>query len=141
MAEVKKLSFEERLGLLVDREITVRESKKLKSRLRAAKLRQQACLEDIDYHHPRGIDRALVEQLGTGTWIKKHHNVLITGPTGIGKSYLACALAHKACLLGYRSHYIRLSTLLQELKIARGDGSYQRLMNRLARTETLVVDD
>ncbi len=141
LPEIGQLSFEERLGLLVDRELTERESRKLKSRLRAAKLRQQACFEDIDYQHKRGLDRSLVQQLGTSTWIQKRHNVLITGPTGIGKSYLACALAHKACLNGFRSHYYRLPSLLHELKIARGDGRYSQLMKQLLRADVLVLDD
>jgi DNA replication protein DnaC len=141
LPEIGQLSFEERLGLLVDRELTERENKRLKSRLRAAKLRQQACFEDIDYQHPRGLDRSLMQQLGMSTWIQKHRNVLITGPTGIGKSYIACALAHKACLNGFRSHYYRLPALLHELKVARGDGRYTQLMKLLLRADVLVLDD
>ena len=139
--EIERLSFEERLGLLVDCELTEREDRRLKNRLRSAKLRQQACLEDLDLEHDRGIDRSLIHRLATGDWIKRKYNVLITGPTGVGKSYLACALAHKACLLGHRALYQRLTELLAEMKVARGDGRYRQHLRRLQKVDVLVVDD
>jgi len=141
LPDIDALSFEERLGLLVDREITERDDRRLKTRLRQAKLRQQAAIEDIDYRHPRGLDKALIASLANGAWIKAHHNILITGPTGVGKTWLACALAHKACRDGYRVHYLRLPRLFQELPIAKGDGRYPKLLAALAKTDVLVLDD
>lgn len=141
LPDIGDLSFEERLGLLVDREITERDDRRLKTRLRPAKLRQQAAIEDIDYRHPRGLDKALIARLIQGEWIQAHHNILITGPTGVGKTWLACALAHKACREGYRVHYLRLPRLFQELPIAKGDGRYPKLLATLAKTDVLVLDD
>ncbi len=141
LPDIDALSFEERLGLLVDREITERDDRRLKTRLRQAKLRQQAAIEDIDYRHPRGLDKALIASLINGAWIKAHHNILITGPTGVGKTWLACALAHKACRDGYRVNYLRLPRLFQELPIAKGDGRYPKLLATLAKTDVLVLDD
>ena len=132
--EVRNLTFEERLGLLVDRELTERHSRQLTNRLRRAKLRHAACIEDIDFRQPRGLDKALVLSLADGRWVREHLNVLITGPTGIGKSWMACALAHSAS-------YRRLPRLLGELAIARADGSYPRRLASLAKTEVLVIDD
>ena len=132
--EVRNLTFEERLGLLVDRELTERHSRQLTNRLRRAKLRHAACIEDIDFRQPRGLDKALVLSLADGRWVREHLNVLITGPAGIGKSWMACALAHSAS-------YRRLPRLLSELAIARTDGSYPRLLASLAKTEVLVIDD
>jgi DNA replication protein DnaC len=136
-----RLSFEDRLGLLVDREITARENRQLASRLKKAKLRQSACVEDVDFRHRRGLDQALFLQLAQCTWIKEHHNVLIIGPTGVGKTYLACALAHKACREGYAALYFRLPRLLQELALSRGDGRYTGLLKAIARADLLVLDD
>ena len=99
--DINQLSFEERLGLLTDREVDVRETKRLQSRLKKAKLRQSASLEDIDFRQPRGLDKSLVMKLVDCQWINKHQNLIVTGPTGIGKSYLACAFAQKACREGY----------------------------------------
>jgi DNA replication protein DnaC len=141
LPDIDALGFEERLGLLVDREITERDDRRLKTRLRQAKLRQQAAIEDIDYRHPRGLDKAMIASLANGAWIKAHHNILITGPTGVGKTWLACALAHKACRDGYRVHYLRLPRLFQELPIAKGDGRYPKLLAALAKTDVLVLDD
>lgn len=138
---VEQLSFEERLGLLVDREITERDSRRLTTRLRQAKLRHSACMEDIDYRHPRGLDRSMTLSLVDCHWIKQHLNVLLTGPTGVGKSWLACALAHKGCQSGYTALYCRLPRLLQSLSLARGDGSYAKQMSRLAKTSVLILDD
>ena len=139
--DIDQLGFEERLGLLVDREVTHRENRVLQGRLSRARLRQQACLEDVDTRTPRGLDRATLARLGTGTWLREHHNVLITGPAGVGKSYLACALAQQACRLGFSARYLRLPRLLEELAIARADGSYTKLLRRLAKVDVLVIDD
>jgi DNA replication protein DnaC len=139
--ESAALSFEERLGLLVDRELTERGERRLKTRLRQAKLRHTATFEDIDYRHPRGLDKALMMQLGTCQWVGERLNLLITGPTGVGKSYLACALGHKACRDGYTTLYHRLPRLLQDLSVARADGRYAKLMTTLAKTDLLILDD
>lgn len=140
-ADIAQLSFEERLGLLVDREITERDNRRLTSRLRQARLKQQACMEDIDYQASRGLDKAMLMKLGDCQWAKKSINILITGPTGVGKSWIACALAHKACREGYSAWYQRLTRLLQELPLAKGDGSYAKILMRLAKTDVLVLDD
>ncbi len=147
--EVRNLTFEacprvpsgERLGLLVDRELTERHSRQLTHRLRRAKLRHAACFEDIDFRQPRGLDKALVLSLADGRRVREHLNVLITGPTGIGKSWMACALAHSACRHAHSASYRRLPRLLGELAIARADGSYPRRLASLAKTEVLVIDD
>jgi DNA replication protein DnaC len=141
MADIERLNFEERLGLLVDREMTARESRRLTSRLRRARLRQPAVLDDIDYTVARGLDRALIARLSEGRWLREHLNVLITGPTGIGKSWLACAFAHHACRLGHTARYLRLPRLLQELTLARGDGRYVKVLAELAKIDLLVLDD
>ena len=125
---IDQMSFEERLGLLVDREMTDRLDRRLKNRLLQAKLKQNACLEDINYQADRGLDKALLQSLQDCQWIKKHLNVLITGPTGVGKSWIACALAQKACREGYTAIYQRLPRLFQELPLAKGDGSYSKLL-------------
>ena len=141
MPDITALNFEERLGLLVDREMTVRSDRRLTTRLRQAKLRLSACVEDIDYRHPRGLDKALMLRLASCQWIHDRYNMLITGPTGIGKTWLACALGHKACREGYTVLYLRLPRLLQELPIAKGDGRYPKLMASLAKTALLILDD
>ncbi|MGH2625299.1 MAG: IS21-like element helper ATPase IstB [Anaerolineales bacterium] len=139
--ECTRLSFDERLGLLVDSEWAAREQRKLKRRLRSAKMRYAASIEDVDFKHPRGLDRQQVLSLGNCVWIQSQHNLLITGPTGIGKSYLACAFVERACRRGYSAAYLRLPRLLQQLAVARGDGSYDRLLGRLARLDLLAIDD
>jgi DNA replication protein DnaC len=141
LPEIEQLSFEERLGLLIDREMTERDDRRLKSRLRQARLKQNACLEDIDYRHPRGLDRSLISTLAHCQWVKKHLNILIIGPTGVGKTWIACALAQKACRQGYSALYLRLPRLLQEMPIAKGDGSYPKLLRTLAKTDVLILDD
>jgi DNA replication protein DnaC len=127
--------------LLVDREMVERENRYLKLRLQKARLRQNACVEDIDYRHPRGLDKALMLKLAGCHWIRDHHNLIITGPTGAGKTYLACALGHKACRERYTARYIRLPRLLEELGVGRGDGRYAKLLDAFARLDLLVLDD
>ena len=141
MADIDALSTEERLGLLVDRELLERDNRRLKTRLRNAKLRHNAAIEDIDYRHPRGLDKALMTKLATGGWLREHLNCLICGPTGIGKSWLGCALAQKACRDGFSALYVRVPRFLRELAIAKGDGRYPKLMRTLAKTHLLVLDD
>ncbi len=135
------LNFEERLGLLVDREMTERENRRLVTRLRAAKLRLSAAIEDIDFRQPRGLDKSLVLSLASNQWITEHHNLLIIGPTGVGKSYLACALSHKACRDGHGVLYQRLPRLLEELALSHHDGRYRKLMKSLLKADLLVLDD
>jgi DNA replication protein DnaC len=139
--EIESLAFEERLGLLVDREMTYRDNRRMTTRLRRAKLRHIACIEDIDYRHPRGLDKALILSMATCQWLKEHLNVLITGPTGVGKTWLACALAHQACREGYSTLYLRLPRLLHDTALARGDGRYPKLLTSLAKLDLLVIDD
>lgn len=139
--DVQALGFEERLGLLVDHEWTHRQDKRVRRLLADAKLRLPASVEDIDYHHPRGLDRSVMAALGMGHWISRGHNVLITGPTGTGKTFLACALGNAACRQGFRVRYHRVPRLVQELALARADGSYPRLLGRLQRLELLILDD
>ena len=140
-ADITDLSFEERLGLLVDREMTERENRRMSSRLRRAKLRHNAMLEDLDYRNPRGLDKGLIQSLASCQWVKEHLNVLVTGPTGVGKTWLACALAHKACREGYTAQYVRLTRLLRELSPAKGDGRYAKLLSNLAKVDVLILDD
>lgn len=135
------LSFEDRLGLLVDTEWTAREQRKLTRRLRAAKLRYPASLEAIDFAHPRQLKRPQVVSLGSCAWIANRHNLLITGPTGIGKSFLASAFVERACRRGFAARYVRMPRLLHEVAIGRGDGSYTRLLTRLAKLDLLAIDD
>jgi len=141
LREVADIPFEDRLGLLVDREMVERENRYLKLRLQKARLRQNACVEDIDYRHPRGLDKALMLKLAGCNWIRDHHNLILTGPTGAGKTYLACALGHKACRERYTARYIRLPRLLEELGVGRGDGRYAKLLDAFARLDLLVLDD
>ncbi len=136
------LSFEDRVGMLVDAEWTHREQRKLEGRLRAANLRRQAALEDIDWQSSRrGLDKALVHSLAACAWIAQHRNLFIIGPTGIGKSWLAEAFADRACRAGYSAYCVRASRLFHDLHVARGDGSYTRLLARLTKTALLVIDD
>lgn len=136
-----QLNFEERLGLLVDRESMDRDNRRLVTRLRNARLRQDSCIENIDYAQPRGLDKSVIKALSTGKWLKDHLNVLITGPCGMGKSFIACALSHRACLMGYSAFYMRAPRLFNDLAVARGDGRYNKLMKSLARTNLLIIDD
>ncbi len=139
--EIGSLTFEERLGLLIDRELTERENRRLSTRLRVARLRHQASIEDLDFRGSRGMDKPLVMSLSANQWISDHQNLLITGPTGVGKSYLACALGHKACRDGHMVLYQRLPRILHDLAIARHDGRYKKLMAALLRTDLLILDD
>lgn len=137
-----ELSFEERFGMLVDRQWSWKEDRALSRRLRASRLKSTASVEDIDYQVPRGLDRSLLRSLtAESEWVKKHQNVILTGATGVGKSWLATALAHKACRDGYTSYYARASQLFRELALAHADGSFGRLLRRLALTDVLVIDD
>lgn len=136
------LCFEERLGMLVDREVTHRDNRRLTNLLRGAKLRYaSACPEEIDFRTPRGLSKDVILSLMQNGWVKGKQNVIITGPTGSGKSFIACALANSACRSGYSARYIRLPRLLQELHIARADGSYGKLLTRLAKYAILIIDD
>ena len=137
----KEISAVDLVGLLADAEWRHREQRKLTSRLRNARFRQEACLEDIDYQHPRGLQKSVMLDLGACRWIAAHQNVVFSGKTGVGKSYLACALGQKACREGYSVVYRRASRLYDELAQARADGSYFTLLRRLAKTDVLIVDD
>lgn len=138
----QQLSFEEKLSLMVDRLWTWRQNLALERRLRYAKLRGNACVEDIDYRASRGLDRALVRSLANDSgWVERHENVFIVGPTGVGKSFLACALAQKACRDGHLVLYTRAAALFRDLNLARADGSLRNLLARLARVDVLVLDD
>jgi len=141
LPDIDALSFEERLGLLVDMEATDRENRRLKTRLIKARLRQNASIEDIDFRHPRGLDKSLMLKLFSCDWIKESNNLLITGPTGTGKTFLACALAQKACREGYTVQYIRTPRIFQELHIAKGDGRYVKILKNFAKANLLLFDD
>ncbi len=135
------LSFEQRLALLVEREILYRENRRLERLLKAAKLRLQACIEDIDYRHARGLEKPRMAALAGCDWIRQSLNLCITGPTGCGKTWLACALGNQACRQGLSVRYLRLPNLFEQLRIAHGDGSYPRLMNQLLKMDLLILDD
>ena len=135
------LGFEDRLGLLVDQEAAERDARRLTARLKFAALRQAACVEDLDLRAPRGIDRAVMAHLVDGAWIGRHENLLVTGPTGLGKSWIACALGHKACRDGRAVAYHRVPRLFEALAIARGDGRHGRMLKALAKTDLLILDD
>ena len=138
----KDLSHAEWLGLLVDREVVTRDSKRFRTRLKAARLRHgQASIEDVDYRASRKLDKALFQQLATSRWIADARNLLVTGPCGIGKSWLACALAAKACRDGYSVHYTRVPRLFADLELAHGDGSFPRLFRTVTRANLLILDD
>ena len=141
MAHYGELSFEERLGLLVDREWTRRENNRLQRLLKAARFHQQACIEDLDLAPARGLDRRLVLELAEGQWVRHHLNAIVLGPTGAGKSYLACALGQAACRQHLTVRYVRTSRLLDQLTHAHADGSYPKLLHTLARVDLLILDD
>ena len=139
--DIRTMPFEERLGLMVDREMTERDNRRMQTRLRMAKLKQNAALEDIDFKTARGLDRSLIMKLAGCEWVAEHLNVLITGATGLGKACLARALAHKACREGYSSHSVRLTRLFQELDIGRADGRYAKMMRQFAKADVLIMDE
>ncbi len=139
--DVATLAFEERFALLVEREHLTRGDRRLTRLLQVARLRHAACIEDVNFRVKRGLDRALLLRLAGGDWIRQHQVVLLVGPTGTGKSWLGCALGHAACRQGVTVRYARLSRLLGDLALARGDGSYGRLLQQLAKTGLLIVDD
>jgi len=140
--DVNRLAFDERFGLLVEAEWQHRENRRLEKTLRDAKLRiSSACIEDVDYPAKRELDKAQVRQLAACRWVVEHQNVLITGMTGTGKTYLACALAQQACRKGHRAIYRRASRLFSELALARADGTYAKLLAKIARADVLVLDD
>jgi len=144
MNSLVDLDFEERLGILLDREMAVRQTRRMNTRLRKARLRQDGCIEDIDFRHPRGLDKSLVMRLAGCEWVKEHNNLIITGPTGVGKTYLACAFAQKACREGYSTHstlYLRMTKLFEDLALAKGDGRYLKLLASFAKADLLVLDD
>jgi DNA replication protein DnaC len=139
---MRELSFTERLALLVDHQWICRQNQALTRRLRNAKLRTNACLEDIDYRTPRGLDRSALRALTQeSVWVRQHDNIFVLGPTGVGKSFVACALAQKACRDGYSALYRRAAALFRDLALARADGSLRQLLIRLSRIDVLVIDD
>lgn len=140
-ADIDSLGFEERLALLLEREVACRDDRRLTRLLQLAKLHLPAAVEDIDYRTPRGLDRGQILRLASCQWIREHDNVLLSGATGTGKSYLACALANSACRHSLSTRYCRFSRLLNELTAARADGSYAKVLERLAKTQLLVLDD
>lgn len=139
--DMAQLSFEERFGLIVDYQMTDLENRRMQNRLKNAKLRLSASIEDLDFRQGRGVDRSQIMSLAGNQWVKIHHNILVTGPTGAGKSYLACALAQKACRDGYSVLYQRVPRLLQEIAVSRLDGRYNRIIAPLTKCEVLILDD
>jgi DNA replication protein DnaC len=135
------LTFEDRLGLLIDRECTHRDNNRLKRRLKAARLPVPATMEDLDLSASRGLDRRLVLHLAQGEWIQQHLNILVLGPTGVGKTFLSSALAHAACRYNFNVRYYRTSRLLHETELSHADGSYPKLLDAFARVQLLVLDD
>lgn len=140
-AKSAEFSHEEFFGLLVDDEKTYRDNARLARLLTQAKLRQPAAMEDIDYKHPRGLDKQTCLELARGRWLAEAQNVLVTGPTGVGKSYIACALGNHACRAGYSTSYFRFPRLLESLLASRGDGSHLKLLARFAKIRVLIIDD
>jgi len=139
--EIAGLSFEDRLGLLVDAELIARENKQLQSRMKTAQLRLSACIEDLDAQASRGLDRTAVASLATCDWIKRSRNLLVTGPTGAGKTYVSCAIAQKACRAGYTVVYERATKLFHDLALAKADGRYYKILSNLAKKDLIVIDD
>ena len=135
------LTFDERFGLLVDCEHIARQNRRLRTRLRQAKLRLVATVEDIDFRARRGLDKALMLSLAEGDWLRQHHNLILTGPTGVGKTYLACAMGHKACRQGFTVLYQRTSRLFEDLALAKVDGRYPKRITALAKVDLLILDD
>lgn len=140
-ADTSQLSFEERFAMLVDQQWLWKENRALARRLRAARLKERGVIEDIDYQHPRGLDRKLIRTLASSEWVRQHQNLLLIGPTGIGKTWLGCALAQKACRDGFTILHKRSPELFRDLAVAHVDGSFGRLLTKLARIDILVLDD
>jgi len=139
--DVGSLSFEERLAMLVDAQWLWRENRAVKIRLSRARLKVPASIEDLNYRHPRQLDRSVMRSLASCDWVRQHHNVTITGPSGIGKTWICCALLEKACRQGFTAYYASATKLYRELAVAYADGSFDRLLSRLARTDVLAIDD
>jgi DNA replication protein DnaC len=140
--QARNLAHAEWLALLLDREAADRNTRRFQTRLRTARLRHsQAAIEDVDYRTPRRLDKALFQQLATSRWVADHRNLLVTGPCGVGKSWLSCALAQKACRDGYSVHYARVPRLFADLDLAHGDGRFARLFRMLVKVDLLVLDD
>ena len=139
--KMNDLSFEDRFAMIVDAQWNWKENSRMKRYLRDAKLKLQACVEDIDYKTQRGIDQSVIMRLIAGDWIKSFQNIIITGPTGVGKTFLACALANRACRNGFHSLYLRSPGFYYQMALSRGDGSYGKIMNKLSKTSVLIIDD
>jgi DNA replication protein DnaC len=139
--KMNDLSFEDRFAMIVDAQWNWKENSRMKRYLRDAKLKLQACVEDIDYKTQRGIDQSVMMRLIAGDWIKNFQNIIITGPTGVGKTFLACALANRACRNGFHSLYLRSPGFYYQMALSRGDGSYGKIMNKLSKTSVLIIDD
>ncbi len=140
-ASIAELAFEERFSMLVERQWIWKENRALSTRLRNAGLKQPAAIEDFDFRESRGLKRAQIEQLATSVWVEKHQNVIVSGPTGCGKTYVACALAHRACRDGHRALYFYAPKLFRALRLAQADGSLPSLFKKIARASVLIVDD
>lgn len=141
LPDVQSIPFDQRFGLLVDQEEMERNNRRYQVRLKSAKLREMACIEDLDFKTERGIDKSMILSFASGEWIKDKQNILITGPTGSGKTFIACALVHKALQLGFSAKYFRLPRLLQELQLSRSDGRYLNILNGFGKVDILVIDD
>lgn len=141
LASIRELSFEERLSLLVERERAIRDTKGLQRRLSAARLKLNVSMEEVDIKHPRGLDAKLLRSLQSGQWIAEKRGVIITGPTGVGKTFIGCALAHQACRQGFTALYAQTGRLLQEMTLAKGDGRYLKLLASIAKVNVLILDD
>lgn len=139
--KMNNLSFEDRFAMIVDAQWDWKENNRMKRYLKEAKLKLQACVEDIDYKTHRGIDQSVMMRLIAGDWIKSFQNIIITGPTGVGKTFLACALANRACRNGFHSLYLRSPGFYYQMALSRGDGSYKKIMNKLSKTNVLIIDD
>lgn len=139
--DMDRLSFAERFGLIIENQWTWKENNRMTRYLKNARMKLNACIEDIDFKSPRGLDQSVIMKLISCDWVKRHQNVIISGPTGVGKTFLACALTNKACREGYRALYIRAPKFSYQLALARGDGSYGKTIAQLSRAEVLVIDD
>lgn len=139
--DMANLSFEERLAMLIDAQWLWRENRSLKARLHNAKLKQQAAMEDINFRHPRQLDRSLIRSLASCDWVREHHNIAMSGPSGIGKTFLCCALLQKACREGFTTLYFRAEKFFRTLAIAYADGSFDKVLSKLARVDVLAIDD